>query len=114
MKWNSQAGNPGNRKGKEMKQFAFAGTISWGTLRPQDLIPRFAGVLAEMGELTPDEKTLVQEAQGLTDYKAEQAAYVLDELFDALREHAPEGYYFGANEGDGADFGFWSEEEEEG
>ena len=31
----------------------------------------------------------------------------LDTLFDLLDSYSPEGAYFGANEGDGASFGFW-------
>jgi len=32
---------------------------------------------------------------------------------DALNEYAPDGYYFGAIEGDGSDFGFWAIEDED-
>jgi len=37
----------------------------------------------------------------------EDAQYMLEELFDALDDHAPPFCYFGANVGDGSDFGFW-------
>jgi hypothetical protein len=32
---------------------------------------------------------------------------VLDALFDALQEYAPDYAYFGASEDDGAEYGFW-------
>lgn len=36
-----------------------------------------------------------------------EAIDFLNELYDLLNEHAPDGCYFGAHEGDGSDFGFW-------
>lgn len=38
--------------------------------------------------------------------------YLIEALFDALNEIAPEGCYFGASEGDGSDYGFWQVESE--
>ena len=35
---------------------------------------------------------------------------IVNDLMDALNEYAPDGYYFGAIEGDGSDFGFWQDE----
>ena len=40
-------------------------------------------------------------------WHSEDAGYLLEELTDLLNEHAPAFTYFGAHEGDGADFGFW-------
>ena len=100
------------------------GSISTGTLRPEDLIPAFTYT---MGELThnpisntskyPNEAmaklwdeaihligtdqwwTLDPEDSGVDD--------LLNDLTDALDELCPPFVYFGTLEGDGADFGFW-------
>lgn len=88
------------------------GSISTGTLRPQDLIPAFHGALHWL-----DEKG----AEGIVDgvpgeawddddhafWTEENCSWIIDELSDALQEFAPPYSYFGAHEGDGADFGFW-------
>lgn len=70
-------------------------TISHGTMRPEDLIPKFLEVLEE---LNPEAG---QEAQ----------SQFLSELFDLLDQEAPEGFYFGSHPGDGSDYGFWQMEE---
>ncbi len=86
-----------------------AGSISTGTLRPQDLIPRFFDTLAVVdptahNTLNPDVHVALNQldADEYTDVDD-----LLASLIDALDDAAPEGYRFGAHEGDGADFGFW-------
>ena len=109
-----------------MKQFQL-GSISTGTLRTQDLIPAFT---YKMGELTHDPVsntskypteamaklwdeaihligtdqwwTLDPEDSGVDD--------LLNDLTDALDELCPPFVYFGTLEGDGADFGFWADQ----
>ena len=108
----------------------FIGSISEGTLRTQDLLPRFINVLAQaepeheavldyeaawgaarvlsdwMGRDYSGNAEEVLEAIGFWD--SEQASYLLNEtVFDALNMVAPEGTYFSSSEGDGASFGFW-------
>lgn len=39
--------------------------------------------------------------------ETEEFIDVINDVFDVLNEYAPEGYYFGTLEGDGACFGFW-------
>ena len=106
-----------------MAQFQL-GSISTGTLRPEDLIPAFTYT---MGELTHDP------VSNLSKYPTEAMAKLWDEaihligtdqwwtldpedsgvdgllndLTDALNELCPPFVYFGTHEGDGADFGFW-------
>ena len=49
----------------------------------------------------------------VTDYLNEQFSMWLNEdIYAAMEEIAPEGYYFGSSEGDGACIGYWPIEEE--
>ena len=92
------------------------GSISSATMRKQDLIPCF---LAALGELVPDSPVVKDiESRACVDgrpreeddpyWTSEKASYDLNEtLFTALDAHAPPFCYFGAHEGDGADYGFW-------
>lgn len=97
-----------------MPEFSHAGTLVHGTHRPQDLIPAFIGALTE---LAPERATALTAQYPVTiaDPEADYflgADALVRELFDALEACAPEGWYFGAIEGDGSDFGFWRAEEE--
>ena len=38
---------------------------------------------------------------------SDDAAGLLESLFDMLEGCSPEDYYFGAHPGDGSDYGFW-------
>jgi len=92
------------------------GSISSGTMLPEDLIPCFsselAAILREQGaEANREHVKLVREADALEDYEGEEADGILEELFDALNEYAPAYGYFGAHPGDGADYGFWLSED---
>jgi len=99
------------------------GTISHGTLRPEDLIPAFLGTLrdcspAHAARIVHDhgEDFIESCVTGLGPQNPSEFAsqsYLLDDLFDALSDIAPEGAYFGTIEGDGSDFGFWQNDEEE-
>jgi len=90
------------------------GTLIAGTMRAEDLIPTF---LDEIERLDPDRAKEIQRTYGdvidASDYESEDAAWLLDKLFDTLEELAPEGFYFGAHPGDGADYGFWPVEDDD-
>lgn len=88
--------------------------VSDGTMRPEDLIPKFLGVLKEYA---PDrygayvkENPEVLDLKGMDD---ETLGFVVEELFDELDKIAPEGCIFGASDGDGACYGFWDPEASE-
>jgi len=88
------------------------GSISHGTLRPQDLIPAFLDAVETYAPAMiapfPFVPAHVEDGGDSSDWwDSEEAQGKLDELFDILSEHAPDGCYFGAHEGDGSDFGFW-------
>lgn len=97
------------------------GTVSHGTMRPQDLIPAFMDCLAEAWpeayeqimvcpfSVVPD--YVMDEGDDSEWWDSEDACWLLEELFDALNAASPEGYYFGAHPGDGSDYGFWQAEE---
>lgn len=88
---------------------ATLGTVSHGTLRPEDLLESFA---YELRQLDP-ENALLGEYLDLdcldewTDEQQEAASELVNDMIDALSEHAPTFCYFGAHPGDGSDFGFW-------
>lgn len=99
------------------------GTLIRGTMRNADLIPVF---LAEFERIDPNGHA--EYLAGLSNYgingnilldlddcdefwSSMDAVEIVQELFDSLDEHAPDGYYFGAHCGDGSDFGFWKNEE---
>jgi len=105
----------------ELKHKISFGSVSHGTMRPQDLIPCFVdeilwhdpnnevaeriksryevGILEDEEDFDPDDY-----------FESEDASYDLNEdLFNELNrlcEDIPY-CYFGASEGDGSDYGFW-------
>ena len=92
--------------------------VSKATLRLQDLIPAFLSALRERDPAAYAQIMVsgAIPAHALEDddadwWQSDDAHFLLDELFDALNETAEEGEFFGAHEGDGSLFGFWSVEE---
>lgn len=94
---------------------AVPGSVIHGTHRYEDLIPAFTKILEKYA---PEKAAQLRKEYGDVYDAVELGAICLDlcldgyiwlveDLFDALNELAPEGYYFGAHPGDGSDFGFW-------
>lgn len=102
-------------------RFGSIGTVSHGTMRTEDLIPAFLDVAddlrlnkmdrARVNEIRRrvDQGTEADEEDGTEgDFFASDGAQEdVNDLFDILGNYAPPYAYFGANEGDGADYGYW-------
>jgi hypothetical protein len=92
-----------------------AGSISHGTLRLEDLVVTFLDFLTMHA---PGEARQIQGnalpylLEGMDRDAA--LAEVLADCCAALEAIAPEGHFFGAHPGDGADFGFWPLDDPEG
>ena len=89
-------------------------SVSHGTLREQDLIPVFEEVL-DVARVEYDRPASVDKlllGQPLNEEEMEEVSFYVNEtLFDLLDGIAPEGTYFGADPGDGSDFGYWEEDD---
>lgn len=131
--YNKSNKNLGGVKMRDKLSVDYAGiSLSHATHRNSDLIDSFGGFLKEIlevecyeAEIRDEElrdrmKELVEQAEEyLNDFKEEELNYpeddyfredincFIDELFNVLNDISPVGCTFGANEGDGADFGFW-------
>lgn len=98
------------------------GTLISGTHNEGQLVAAF---LSELEDLNPPKAASIRNHYGLgfiervcspggMDYpttgETDRAGWLMEDLYDALDECAPDGHYFGAHPGDGADFGFWEAE----
>ena len=91
----------------------FTGSVSHGTMREEDLIPAFLDVVRryDKGAYAEYEEQQVTEMLNDTFWSSEEAGWVLEDLFNAMEEIAPEWHYFGSHPGDGCDYGFWLHED---
>ena len=85
------------------------GSISTGTLIPHELCDAFASELAYLlgTSATPDQRELLEAVDAMTGDDLEECDDLLEAITRELEDLAPEASYFGARDGDGADFGFW-------
>lgn len=98
------------------------GAWSEGTLRSEDIIPTSLLALTEILSWHEQQKDAnaeeiekarreieqIEKRQTAQDYhSSEDASLDLEELGHLLNNFAPDGYYWGAHEGDGALIGFW-------
>ncbi len=115
-----------------MRQITTIGSVSSGTMLPEDLIPAFMDALDEIkerlslsvvkgGEMETvttvgrldnilgeiEQRMNAADDEDTDYYESEDADYDLETLFNELDEFAPPYCYFGSHEGDGSDYGFW-------
>ena len=95
------------------------GTVICGTLRTEDLMRAFRDEIRRLSTRSPDccwfadawldgfevYKTYWDDMFSQKDYEMDGPLMVSD-LMEHLNSMAPTGYYFGADDGDGADFGW--------
>ena len=110
------------------------GSVSYATMRPEDLIPAFTSELEYRAKhdkhvafkTRKAHLKLVQEIEsrtrfdaystedelsaGLDYYQSEDADDDLSSLFDALDAYSAPYFYFGSHPGDGSDYGYWLSE----
>jgi hypothetical protein len=80
------------------------GSVSSGTMRPQDLFESFMWELNRLDHARWQSFKSDYPDMGESDDRLDEA---VEALFDILGEFAGPYFYFGAHPGDGADYGFW-------
>lgn len=90
-------------------------SVSYATMRAQDLIPVFLEVMKDTPEYIQIMQTMPSypfDDDSGSWWDSEESTYYLETIWDTLDSYAPDGYYFGAHVGDGSDYGYWKFEEE--
>jgi|GEM_PF-1419037 len=108
---------------KKRKPRYSIGSVSSGTMRPEDLIPAFLSQLEHELKYGPKQDRATRKAHAalvrditarmdeLENYfDTDDASDDVAALEDALQSYAAPYFYFGAHPGDGADYGFWLSE----
>ena len=95
---------------------AFPWIVSCDTLKTETLLVKFWSAAEQTGiilsaQLLADLTLLVGEDSKESDWNDQLASESLAELNDALNSAAPDGFYFSSQDGDGACFGFWLQED---
>lgn len=94
-------------------QYPQLGSISTNTLRSEDLIPAFADELRRIRGALP--RDLANEVRAFNAGKYDTThgcdVELVNSLIEELNNYAPDYCYFGAHNDDGADFGFWLQDD---
>ena len=107
---------------KVLREAMEPGSISHGTMRNEDVLPRIMSTLfkedpqkaREIWQNNPEFlEALCDKNCGIDNpwWESEDATYIAEELFDTMNNYAPEGHYFGSHPGDGSDYGYWPNED---
>ena len=109
-----------NRAYDCLERWPAYGSVSHGTMRPEDLCPIFMGLLEEYdperaarltsgysGDGWPYSMAGLGWGDPFDARQQELAPHLLEDLFNELQGIAPPGSHFGSHEGDGSDYGFW-------
>lgn len=110
---------------------ATLGSVSYGTLRSEDLLSAFVSTLEglqlangqflsrpenfgtrdRLASLVGDaQDCFAEDGETLTEGGEQDAAEIIDDMISTLNKFAPPFCYFGTHPGDGSDFGFWVSE----
>jgi hypothetical protein len=101
-----------HREVLKMKQLdsRFIGrSLSHATMRPEDLIPSFLDFLREIKGMDVDVDNCA--AAMIEEASHEQTEDLLEDIYNLLNAIAPDHCIFGAHEGNGSDYGFWTDED---
>ena len=95
---------------------AFPWIVSCDTLKTETLLVKFWGIAEQLGitlsaQLLTDLTLLVGEDSQECNWNQQLACDSLEELSDALNLAAPDGFQFSSQDGDGACFGFWLQDD---
>ena len=85
------------------------GTVSYATLRNEDLIPSFLEELIRIDSDNNTARDIEARIEEESYYNSEDSVYDLEALFDELNNLCADipYVYFGATEGNSSDFGYW-------
>ncbi len=96
----------------ETKTLEIGSLVNYRSLRSEDLIPAFLELLKGIDDdfITESYCEIPYDAQFDDEHdfwESEQSIWIMECIVDRLNDYTPEGYYFGAHEGNGSDFGVW-------
>jgi hypothetical protein len=87
------------------------GSYSSGTLNTEDVLDTLLCYLEDVDPKLAEELRRVAETAGGEDDAAMHLLWCLDDVYDALNEHAPAFTSVGGHEGDPADIGCWIDDD---